>query len=154
MRNLQCLWVLYSAVSLFSAVFLANSYTISFYRRCSQHLWMQDAQLGHMQILKGRNRAVRPLFPVAPSGTRWLCATNVPEPKKVSPSPAVLHGTDEKLEGLWPTNHTCWCCRHWSFCLKINGVGSLFIIYIYIYLFWYYNWVWIITYNILTTLWK
>lgn len=37
-KNLECLWVFYSAKPLFSAVFLANSYTTGFYGRCSQHL--------------------------------------------------------------------------------------------------------------------
>lgn len=88
---------------------------------------MQDAVLGHVQIFKGRNRVVRHLFhwgQLAPSGTRCLCATSVPEPKRVSPSPVFLHCTDEELGGLWPKiTHVGVTDRYWIFFLKIKGVG-------------------------------
>ena len=57
-----------------------------------------------MQIFKGTNKAVRPRLrweQLAPTGTRCLCATSVPEPERVSPSRAALRCTDEELGGLF-----------------------------------------------------
>lgn len=100
---------------------------------------MQDAELGYVQIFKGRNRAVRPFFrweQLARSGTRCLCATSVTERKRVSPSPVFLHCTDKELGGLWPKiTHVGVTDRYWIFFLKINGMVN----YLFIFKFWHDN---------------
>lgn len=84
---------------------------------------MQDAELAHEQIFKGRNRAVnravRPLFPAA--GSQWnkmsLCHQCLQIHKGFSKSCFVvlvgwfLHCTDEELVSSLGNGNPCWCYK-------------------------------------------